>query len=350
MRIGTGIGMGWPRDAAAQAERAEAAGFDVASCGELAHDSIVTMTVAGMATSTIELRTSVTIAFPRSPMVLAMEAWDLQHLTGGRFTIGLGSQVKGHNIRRFGGTWAAAAPRMFEYATMMRAIFDAWQDGAPAEFEGDHYRYTLQTPAFDPGPLEVARPKIAIAAVGPAMARVAGRVADVVLPHGGIMSDGYMREVFLPAVGKGLVESGRTWSDIEIDASGYLVVGDDEAEIERRIQGMRRTLSFYGSTRTYHKVLAVHGLEGLGQQLHDLSVEGRWADMAETVTADHIRELAQTCTYDELPDFLARHREYATVTSFPMSTDNPDDETRAQELMARIRATDTPRVPRGLEL
>ena len=350
MRIGTGIGMGWPADAGPQAERAEAAGFDVASCGELAHDSIVTMTVAALATSEIELRTSVTIAFPRSPMVLAMEAWDLQHLTGGRFTIGLGSQVKGHNIRRFGGTWAPAAARMLEYATMMRAIFDAWQEGAPAEFEGEHYRYTLQTPAFNPGPLDVPRPKIAIAAVGPAMARVCGRVADVILPHGGIMSDGYMREVFLPAVRKGLLESGRTWSDVEIDASGYLVVGDDEAEIARRVQGMRRTLSFYGSTRTYHKVLAVHGLEGLGQELHDLSTAGRWDDMAETVTADHIRELAQTCTYDELPDFLAEHREYATVTNFPMSTDRPETQERAKDLMDRIRATDTPRVPRGLEI
>ena len=110
-------------------------------------------------------------------------------------------------------------------------------------------------------------------------------------------------------------------------------------EIERRLQGMRRTLSFYGSTRTYHKVLAVHGLEGLGQELHDLSLEGRWGDMAETVTADHIRELAQTCTYDELPDFLAQHREYATVTSFPTATDRPGQEERARDLVSRIHAT-----------
>ena len=105
MKVITGIG-GWPRSVGAQAKAAEEAGFDCVTCGELSHDSILTMTVAATATESIELQTSVTIAFPRSPFVLAMEAWDIQHLSRGRFCIGLGSQVKGHNVRRFGGTWS----------------------------------------------------------------------------------------------------------------------------------------------------------------------------------------------------------------------------------------------------
>ena len=280
MKVVTGVG-GVPESIAGQAQSAEASGFDVATCGELAHDSIVTMTIAATATEKIDLQTSVTIAFPRSPMVLAMEAWDLQRLSRGRFTLGLGSQVKGHNERRFGGTWSAPAPRMREYIQMMHAIWNSWQNGAKPEFLGRHYRFTLMTPAFDAGPIDYERPKIGLAMVGPGMAAVAGDVVDVALPHGGIMSDKYMREVLLPAIRKGLVRSGRSWDDIEIAESGYLVIGDSDEEIDRKLNAMRQPLSFYGSTRTYHSVLALHGLEELGQKLHALSVQGKWNEMRE---------------------------------------------------------------------
>jgi len=180
MKLGTGIG-GWPDTAGAQAIRAEENGYDFVSCGELAHDSILTMALAASRTERVGLHTSVTIAFPRSPMVLAMEAWDIQRLSRGRFCIGLGSQVKGHNERRFGGTWSAAAPRMKEYIQMMKAIWDSWQNGTPADFIGKHYRYTLMTPNFNPGPIDFPKPKIYLAVVGPAMARVAGEVAVFVV-------------------------------------------------------------------------------------------------------------------------------------------------------------------------
>ncbi|MFV2090767.1 MAG: LLM class flavin-dependent oxidoreductase, partial [Pseudomonadales bacterium] len=219
MKLTTGIG-GWPGSAAHQARIAEENGYDVLGCGELAHDSMLTMALAATQTEKIELMTTVTIAFPRSPMVLAMESWDIQHLSRGRFNIGLGSQVKGHNERRFGGTWSAAAPRMKEYIQMMKAIWDSWQDGLAADFIGKQYRYTLMTPNFNPGPIEYSRPKIYLAVVGPAMARVAGEVADGVLPHGGIMTDRYMRETVLPNVKTGLERSGRTWNDIDVSMSG----------------------------------------------------------------------------------------------------------------------------------
>jgi len=148
MKLGTGIG-GWPGAGGEAARQAEEARFDYVSCGELAHDSILTMTVAGLATSSIELVTGVTIAFPRSPMVLAMEAWDLQQMTKGRFSIGLGSQVKGHNERRFGGQRFPPAPRMKEFIQMMKAVWDTWQDRKKAEFLGKYYRFTLMTPNLE---------------------------------------------------------------------------------------------------------------------------------------------------------------------------------------------------------
>ena len=349
MKIITGVG-GWPAAVPAQARKAEADGFDCITCGELSHDSMLTMTVAATATESIGLQTSVTIAFPRSPMVLAMEAWDLQHLSRGRFCLGLGSQVKGHNERRFGGTWTPPAPRMREYIRMMHAVWNSWQDGAAPEFLGKHYTYTLMTPNFNPGPIAFPRPKVGLAMVGPGMARVAGEVADVVMPHGGIMSDKYMRQVLLPAIRTGLARSGRTWADVEIAESGYLILGETDSEIERKALSMRRALSFYGSTRTYHKVLALHGLEELGQKLHALSVRGKWDEMRDTVTVDDILTLAQTSTYDGLPDFLREHREYASRTGLGLPRTTPAEEERFQDVLRRVQSVDNPGVPRGLEL
>jgi probable F420-dependent oxidoreductase len=348
MKLVTGVG-GWPKGAPEGARRAEEAGYDILTCGELAHDSMLTMALAATTTERIELQTSVTIAFPRSPMVLAMEAWDIQHLSGGRFSLGLGSQVKGHNERRFGGTWSPPAPRMREYIGMMRAIWDSWQHRTPPKFIGSEYRYDLMSPNFDPGPLDVPMPKVGLAMVGPGMARVGGECADVIMPHGGIMSDRYMREVLLPAVGRGLVAAGRTWADLEIAASGYLLLYDDEREIEEKLLGMRQTLSFYGSTRTYHKVLELHGLEELGQKLHALSVQGRWEEMREAVPIEAIAELAQTCRYDDLPAFLAEHREYASRLSFTLPGRDEETKERAADLRRRVQAVVTPGVPRGLE-
>ena len=350
MKLGTGIG-GWPAQAAEQACAAEADGFDFASCGELAHDSLLTMTVAGVATQRIALQTSVTIAFPRSPMVLAMEAWDLQHLTKGRFSIGLGSQVKGHNERRFGGIWTAPAPRMREFIQMMKAVWGSWQHGTKPEFLGKSYRYTLMTPNFNPGPLDHPMPKVGLAVVGDGMARVAGEVADIIMPHGGIMTDRYMREVLLPNVQKGLRRAGRTWQDIEVAASGYTVFGENDSEIEQGLDKLRTPLSFYGSTRTYHDVLRLHGLQELGDKLHQLSLTNdKWKEMRDAISIDDILKMVQTAKYDDLPKFLADHREYASQMGFSMPRSTPAQRERANDVMSRVRALQLPQVPRGMAM
>lgn len=345
MKLVTGIG-GRPETVIAQAQTAEVAGYDVMTCGELAHDSIVTMTLALSATKHIDATTSVTIAFPRSPMVLAMQAWDMQRFSGGRFSIGLGSQVKGHNERRFGGTWSPAAPRMKEYILMMKAIWRSWQDGEPADFIGKSYRYTLMTPNFNPGPIDFPKPKIFLAVVGPAMARVAGEVADGVLPHGGIMTDKYMREVLLPNVKVGLERSGRTWDDIEIAQSGYLALGENDEAISQRLNELRKPLSFYGSTRSYHHVLRLAGLEDLGLRLHKLSLEGRWQEMQDIITEQDLLRLADTCTFDDLPNFIRTRCEYAGQMAYRVA---PESAEASAELMRALRNVETSGVPQGLE-
>jgi probable F420-dependent oxidoreductase len=239
---------------------------------------------------------------------------------------------------------------MREYIDMMRAIWESWQNGAAANFVGQEYRYTLMSPNFDPGPLEVDPPKVGLAMVGPGMARVGGERADVIMPHGGIMSDRYMREVLLPAVRRGLESVGRTWSDLEIAASGYLILYDHEGEIEEKMLGMRQALSFYGSTRTYHRVLQLHGLEELGQKLHSLSLQGRWDEMREAVPLDAVAELSQTCRYDDLPEFLVAHREYASRFNMSVPVGTAEERERAADLRRRLQRVETPRVPRGQEI
>ena len=349
MRVGTGIG-GWPGEAAGAAKRVEEAGYDYVTCGELSHDSMVLMAVAATGTERVQLQTGVTIAFPRSPMVLAMEAWDIQQMSRGRFVLGLGSQVKGHNERRFGGTWSPPAPRMKEYIQMLHAIWDSWQEGRTPEFLGKQYRYTLMTPNFNPGPIEFPRPKVYLAVVGEAMARVAGEVADGVLPHGGIMTNRYMREVMLPNIRIGLERAGRTWDDIDIGASGYLALGDDDDEILRNVDRFRQPLHFYGSTRTYHHVLRMHGLEELGMKLHALSLEGRWQEMRDTITIDDLLKLAETCRNDDYPEFLQNQREYASMVGWGIGGDTEDAKARSRAIMTRIQQIETSGVPEGLAL
>jgi probable F420-dependent oxidoreductase len=236
---------------------------------------------------------------------------------------------------------------MKEYIKMMKAIWACWQDGESAEFLGKHYKFTLMTPNFNPGPIDFPKPKIYLAVVGAAMARVAGEVADGILPHGGIMTDRYMREVLLPNVKIGLERSGRTWDDIEIASSGYTVFGENDEEISRGLDGLRQALSFYGSTRTYHNVLNLHGLQYLGDKLHSLSLNGEWQKMKEVITDEELLELAQISTYDNLPAFLAENREYAASMGFGLRASSAE---KTQALMKNIQAIETTGVPRGLSM
>ncbi len=348
MKVGTGFGGSWLTGVAEAARRAEDLGYDMVSTPETAHDSMLTAALGAAATQKIEIQTSVTIAFPRSPTVLAMEAWDIQHLSKGRFAIGLGSQVKGHNINRFSMPWGPAAPRMKEDIQMLKAVWKSFQTGEKPDFVGKHYHFTLMTPNFNPGPIDYPAPKVFLACVGDAMARVAGAVADGILPHG-FMTDKYMREVVLPNIAKGLKRSGRTWADVEISGGGFTVFGETDADIERGIEQLRQPISFYGSTRSYHEVFEVHGLKDLGMQLHTLSLQGKWDEMRRIIPEDVLRVFAQTSTYDKLPDFVRQHREYATRIGLAMPAGTPAERERLQHVLKQVQQIEVPRVPRGLE-
>lgn len=285
---------------AAGARRIEELGFDGVTTPEAGHDPFLPVMVAAEHTKSISLGTNVAIAFPRSPMVAAQMAWDLQGFSGGRFQLGLGTQVKGHNERRYSTPWTGPpGPRLREYLLCLKAIFKTFQTGERPDFSGEHYRFTLMSPFFNPGAIEHPHVPLYIAALNTYMARLAGELCDGVRLHP-LATFKYTTDVVLPAIEAGARKAGRELSDIDMVASPFLVTGRDDAEVQAAKAGVKQQIAFYSSTRTYHAVLKFHGWGEVGETLHALSVEGKWQEMMNQITDEMLEEFATIGTYDEL--------------------------------------------------
>ncbi|MBI4233176.1 MAG: TIGR03617 family F420-dependent LLM class oxidoreductase [Chloroflexi bacterium] len=301
------------------AQRAEALGYDGILFGELTLDPFLAAALGAQATRRIALATGAAIAFPRSPMVTANLAWHLQALSGGRFQLGLATQVKGHSERRFSVPWAPPAQRLREYILALRAIWDTWQNGSRLNFQGKHYTFTLMTPEFNPGPIAHPRIPIYIGAVNPYMARLAGEVADGILLLS-FTSRRYIQEVTLPNLEVGLQRSGRSLKDIEIIAGGNLTyLAADGEDMAEQVREARRFVSFYASTRTYKAVMDVHGWGDVCLQLHELSAKGRWAEMPGLITDEMLHTFAVVGTCGDMAERLkARFGPWATRVTVPL--------------------------------
>src|SRR5688572_2938933 len=281
------------------ARKVEALGFDALWSTETQHDPFLPLAVAATVTSRIRLGTSIAVAFPRSPMVVAHIAWDLAKASNGRFILGLGSQVKGHNERRFSVKWEAPAPRMREVVLALRAIWDTWQNGTKLAFKGQHYRFDLMTPFFNPGPIEHPKIPVYIAGVNQHMCRVAGEVCEGLHVHP-FNSPKYLREYVQPAVNEGLKAAGKRREDFTYATSSFVVVGESEQELAQQRAAVKQQIAFYASTRTYEPVLAAHGWQDVGPLLHRKSVEGDWAGMASLITDEMVDTYAVTGSYDTI--------------------------------------------------
>jgi len=279
------------RSIADYARRVEALGYDCLWSAETQHDPFLPLAVAATVTSKIKLGTSIAVAFPRSPMILAHIAWDLAKASGGRFILGLGSQVKGHNERRFSVKFESPAPKMREVVLAVRAIWDCWQNGTKLNFKGQFFRFDLMTPFFNPGPIEHPHVPIYIAGVNPAMCRAAGEVCDGLHVHP-FNSPTYLREIVRPAVEEGMAKAGRARAEFSYVTSSFVIIGDTEQEIAQQRRAVKQQIAFYASTRTYEPVLAVHGWQDLVPQLHRKSVEGDWKGMADLITDEMLETYA----------------------------------------------------------
>jgi probable F420-dependent oxidoreductase len=283
------------------AREAEALGFGALWSPETKHDPFLPLVLASEHTACIRLGTAVAIAFPRSPMVLANVGWDLAKFSGGRFILGLGTQVKGHNERRFSVAWTSPGPRLRDMVLAIRAIWDCWQNGTRLDFRSAHYTHTLMTPFFHPGPIEHPQVPIFIGGVNPYMCRLAGEVADGLLMHS-LNSVTYIRHVVLPALLEGLQKSGRDRSMFTLRGTVFPVLGETEAELEHARAAVRQRLAFYASTRTYKVVLEAHGWGDLTDRLHGMAARGEWEAMGREITDEMLDAFCVTST----PDMLGR--------------------------------------------
>lgn len=301
MRVFTKLPLRHWDEAGPAALAAEEVRFDGVVTLETGHDCFTPLAFAALATTRVELTPSIAVAFPRSPTVLASQAWDLHANSNGRFVLGLGSQVKGHNERRFGIPWTPPAPRLRDYVRALRAIWRCWETRGKLDYHGSHYTLTLMTPDFSPEPTGLLMIPVAIAAVGEAMLRVAGEVCDGVRLHP-LCSRRYLTEICLPAIAEGMRRGGRRRENFDIHGGGFVVTGPDDAAVSAAMDQVRGHVAFYGSTRTYLPILALHGLEELAARLHALSVEGRWHEMPALVSDDVVRLFAACGTYVEIAE------------------------------------------------
>lgn len=288
------------------ARAAERAGFDGVTVPEAGHDPFLPLAIVAEHTRHVSLATNVAIAFPRSPLVTAQLAWDLQQLSGGRFALGLGTQVRSHVERRYASDWTEpAGPRLRDYVSCVMSMFETFQTGARPAFESDHYRFTLMSPFFSPGPIAHPRVPIQLAAVKPYMARLAGELCAGVRVHP-IATFRYVREVLLPAVAAGAEARGRSSSDVEIIGAPFLAIGRDEADLAAAKEALRGHIAFYASTPTYHAVLEHHGWQDVGHELHRLSKERRWDEMPSRITDEMLDEWAVVATSDDFATTVTR--------------------------------------------
>lgn len=319
----------------AAATRAQRLGFDGVTAPEAGHDPFLPLAIAAEHTDRIALGTNVAIAFPRSPLVTAQVAWDLQQLSTGRFRLGLGTQVRSHVERRYAATWTGPpGPRLRDYVLCLQAMFRVFQEGGKPDFEGTDYRFTLMNPFFNPGPIDHPHVPVHVAAVNPYMARLAGELCDGLRLHP-IATFRFTREVVLPAVAEGAALAGRVRGETEIIGAPFLAVAEDEESLDRAKDSLRQHIAFYSSTPTYHSVLEHHGWKDVAETLFAMSKEGRWKDMPSLIDDDMLDEWAIVATKDDL---TSRVTERCTGLFDTVLLDLPADLARDDDWVAETVA------------
>ncbi len=290
---------------ARQIQQAEALGFDGAWSAEVAHNPFFSLTLAAKATRNIQIGTQIAVAFPRSPMVSAQIAWDLARQSGGRFTLGLGSQVSTHIIRRFSEEWADPIGRMREYIEGIRAIWDTFQNGSRLRYRGKHYQFRLMSPFFNPGPIEHPDIPIYIAGVNPRMCRLAGEICQGLHVHG-FHTLPYLKEVIQPQIEQGLSEFGRRRSGFAVTVPVFVVSGRTPEETQAAEHEVRTRIAFYASTPAYQAVMAHHGWDNIRIKLSRMARAGKWDEMASAVSDEMLNEFAIVAAPGEVAASIRR--------------------------------------------
>jgi probable F420-dependent oxidoreductase len=287
-----------PEDAGAAAEEAAELGYDGFFTAETQNDPFLPLVPAAAAAPALDLGTGIAVAFPRSPMITAMTSWDLARLSGGKFNLGLGTQVRAHITRRFSTAWDSPGPRLRDYVLALRAIWDTWQNATPLNYQGEFYQFSLMTPFFNPGPIKHPDIPVSIAGVGPYLSRLAGEVCQGFHVHP-FHTVRYLDEVVLPSITAGAESSGRSLDDVERITTVFIMTGETDSEIEQAMEPVRQQISFYGSTPSYAPIFESSDW-GFHEQLRAMSKRGEWGEMAATVPDEAVHEVGVAAPIDKL--------------------------------------------------
>lgn len=317
-----------------QAKLVEECGLDGVFTEETKDDPFVVMALAAQATTTLKVGTAVTIAFPRSPTVMALSAWTIQKLSKGRFTLGLGPQVKAHIQRRYGLEAHPAGPWMRDYIRAVRAVWDTWQNGTPLNYQGEFYKLDLMVPLFDAGPIEHPDIPIHIAAVNTVMSMVAGEVADGIRPHP-VCTPSYIRDVMLPEVRKGAERTGRSLENFKVSMKPLIATAPNEEELQTKIRDARARIAFYASTPAYVACFEHVGLADLTQEAKHLSRAQNWEELPKLISDETLEKFVVFGTYDVIgKKLMDRYGDVVTNCEFSIPV-RDDEEKRIMQQLVR---------------
>lgn len=290
------------------AKAAEEIGFDALWTQETQHNPFLPCALIAEHTRKLHMGTAIAVSFARSPADLAYTAWDLAAQSGGRFILGLGTQVKGHIEKRFGMPWPESpVVKLREQIQVIRAFWDCWQNDTKLRFNGEYYKIRLMSPFFNPGPLppsvyEEGGIPIYIAGVNTGLAKLAGEVCDGFHAHP-FNSPRYLREVILPAIEKGAARAGRKRADVSVSVTAFAATTPEEENFARA------QISFYASTPTYRSVFALHGWEDVAEKLSAHAAKSDWGEMFGLVTDEILRTFCLVTDADSLPAKLQERYE-----------------------------------------
>lgn len=321
----------------AYARRVESLGFDALHIPETIHDSMAVALLALEHSTSLRVQTSLTLAFPRSPMLLALQSWDLSRMSGGRFDLGLGTQIRQNIEGRFGMSWTDPIARMEDYVQTVRACWHSFQTGEPLNVATANYRLDRLQPFFDPGPLSHSTPELLLGGVNPRAVELAGRCADWYVTHPTNSHPRFLSNEVVPRLRR--PSSGGSSSPITVTTASPLVTGPTPADVARSLEEQRAVLAFLYSTPAYRRTLELFGWADVGRDLQSMTRSGNWDRLRDLLTDDMMTTLLPLATWDELPQVLEEWfggLVQALVLQPPSPDRERDDEFR--DLVSRVKA------------
>ncbi|MDP4650002.1 MAG: TIGR03617 family F420-dependent LLM class oxidoreductase [Ilumatobacteraceae bacterium] len=283
------------------AQLVESLGYDILHVPETIHDSMAVALLALEHTTTLRVQTSLTLAFPRSPMLLALQSWDLSQMSGGRFDLGLATQIKQNIEGRFGIPWTSPIRKMNDYVIAVRTAWNSFATGEPFNVDTENYRMNRLQPFFNPGPLPHAGPQLLLGGVNDNAIRLAGEAADWFVTHPTNSHPRFLRDRALPYLNEGLRTAQRNPQDVQVAIAIPYITGPTESTVDQSRESQRAVLGFLYSTPAYRRTLELFGWDDLGAQLQFMTRSGDWSQLGSLMTDEVLDALIPAGTWDHLP-------------------------------------------------